>query len=141
MSKMKGFSLIELMIVIAIIGILGAIAYPQYSQYVTQARRNDGIATLLLIMQKQERFFTEELAYTTALGADTPTEKGLGYTVDGDGKASSENDHYLISAAICAGDTIDRCVTLTAEPQGIQAGDGNMTLDSRGNRTPATHWQ
>ena len=134
MKKQKGFNLIELMIVVTIIGILAAIAYPQYSQYVTQARRNDGIATLLQIMQQQERFFTEQLTYTADLTA-------LGYTVDGGGKASTENGHYRVSAAVCTGETIDRCVNLTAEPQGVQAGDGNMTLDSRGNRTPATHWQ
>ena len=134
MKKQKGLNLIELMIVVAILGILGAIAYPQYNQYVTRARRNDGIATLLQVMQQQERFFTEQLTYTIDLAT-------LGYTVGGGGRVATENGHYLVSAAICAGETIDRCVMLTAEPQGVQAGDGNITLDSRGSRAPATHWQ
>ena len=135
MNRQHGFSLIEIMIVIAIISILIAIAAPNYSNYVNQARRNEGITSLLEMMQQQERYFTEQLTYVTDLTL-------LGYTVDGSGKMATENSHYLISAELCAGmATADNCVTLTAEPQGIQAADGDITLDSRGMRTPPEFWQ
>ena len=132
MRLLKGFSLIELMIVIAIIGILTAIAFPNYNRYVVQARRTDATSLLLQMIQQQERYFTEQLTYTTDL-------MNLGYGVGT--QVPSEGGHYLVSATACAGLTIDRCVLLTAEPQGVQSADGNITLDSRGIREPATHWQ
>ncbi len=131
---MKGFSLIEIMIVIAIIGILGAIAYPNYTAWVIQSRRSEGISMLLQIQQQQERYFTEQLTYASDLTL-------LGFTVDANGKVTTEGGHYLISAGLCTSLTISRCVLMTAEPQGVQSGDGNISLDSRGIRAPASHWQ
>ena len=62
----KGFSLIELMIVISIIGILAAIAYPSYNEYTTRSRRADGQASLLDLATRLERFYSENNTYATA---------------------------------------------------------------------------
>lgn len=133
--KNTGFNLIELLITLAIIGVLATLAYPNYREYVTQTRRSEGIAVLMQIMQQQERFFTEQLSYSVDLAA-------LGYTVDpATGAVSSEGGHYHISASVCATQAINRCVLLTASPQGMQALDGNLTLNSLGARTPASAWQ
>lgn len=132
MIQEKGFNLIELLITVAIIGILSAIAYPNYQEYVIQSRRSEGIAMLLQVMQQQERFFTEQITYTTDLTA-------LGFTLTA-GAVASENDYYRITAAACDALSLNRCVLLTATPQGIQAGDGNLTLNSQGVRTPANFW-
>ncbi|MGI9281399.1 MAG: type IV pilin protein [Endozoicomonas sp.] len=134
MSKVKGFTLLEIIIVVAIIGILAAITVPAYNEYVMQSRRSEGISALLTIMQQQERYFTEQLSYTDDLSE-------LGYTLNGSNEVVSENDHYLISAASCASLTITQCVVLTAVPQGVQASDGDLTLNSRGTRTPLDAWK
>ena len=135
MKKYDGFTLIEILIAVTIVSLLIAIAVPSYTDYVNRARRSEALGTLLQMMQQQERFFTEQLSYTTDLTQ-------LGYTVDASGNAASENGHYLISAGNCDGmTTVATCVNLTAAPQGVQSRTNDITLDSRGVRTPAGYWQ
>ena len=70
-KSVSGFTLIELMITVAVVGILAAIAYPSYTQYVERARRQEAIATMLETQQFAERFFTENRTYVGA-GAALP---------------------------------------------------------------------
>lgn len=125
-SKLAGFTLIELLIVIAIIGIITAVAYPSYQSSMTKTRRSDGQAALLDIMNAEERYYTENNTYTATLSDLNRT-------------SSSEEGHYTVSAAAC-GSGIDTCVLLTAVPQGVQASDGNLTLNSQGIKLPADKW-
>ena len=135
----KGFTLIEVMIVVAIIGILAAVAYPSYQDYTLRAGRADGKAKLMEILQAQERFYSQNQRYIAALNgnpsAAPPT--GLGYATN---PVISDEGRYSIAAAACgagAGQTIASCVILTATPIGAQANDaacGNLTLNSRGER-------
>lgn len=132
--KEKGFSLMELMIVVAIIGILAAIAYPSYQEYVLRTGRADGQAKLMEILQAQERFYSQNQTYTTNLGAGAG---GLAYGVAADAAVPSTEGRYTITAAACANSTIARCVTLTAARIGPQLKDntcGNLSLDSRGTK-------
>lgn len=62
----NGFSLLELMIVLAVVGILAAIAYPSYNEYTTRSRRADGQAALLDLATRMERFYSENNTYATA---------------------------------------------------------------------------
>jgi len=88
MHKMRGITLIELMIVVVIIGFMAVIAYPNYREFAARAKRNEAKAALLQIATNQERFYLQNNTYTcdmTRLGFpvsdDFVTESGT-YTVD-----------------------------------------------------------
>ena len=136
MKTVKGFTLIEVMIVVAILGIISAIAIPSYSEYVRKGKRADAKVELLRISQLQESYFVQNLSYakdlTTGAGG-----LGLGATV------KSEQEEYLITIAsqdsgngACDGTTADSCTsyTLTAAPLGSQASDkcGKFTVTNTG---------
>ena len=128
----KGFSLIELMIVLAIIGVLGAIAYPSYDSYMKKSRRSDGKIGLQRMADRQERFYLQNNTYT----AD-PTNVG--------GTATKEN-YYALS--IDSADVNGFELTATAVPGGPQAKDNTtehgdctvLQLTAAGATTPAACW-
>lgn len=120
----KGFTLIELMIVLAIIAILVAVAYPSYQNSVRKTKRAEGQALLLAAAQMQERHFTRFLKYGTTLitsGEETATDVFV--------KDTSDGGYYKLK--LSGGGA---AYALTAEAQGAQANDscGNLTLDNLG---------
>lgn len=124
-KKDRGFTLIELMIVVAIIGIISSIAYPSYTGYVIESRRADGMALINQIMQAQERFYINSYTYSADL---TAVGYGSASAIDSDG------GHYKVTATAC-GTGINACVLLTATPQGGQSSDGPLSLNSQGAKT------
>ena len=131
-SRHWGFSMIELMIVVAIIGFLSMVALPSYSEYITRTNRADAKDMLTDVMFQQERFNTRNRTYTTNMTQ-------LGYGAD---PVISANGLYSIDGAACQGSNLQTCVILTATPVvgGRQVSDGSLTLDSRGARTPIDKW-
>lgn len=128
LDKDSGFTLIEVMIVVVIIAIISAIALPSYQNYARESRRTEGTSELTKIMGLQERYFTNRFppSYTVTLTQ-------LGYSAD---PVVTENTYYSVRASLCAGEADpSSCILLTATAQGGQADDGNLTLDSRGNKT------
>ncbi|MGQ3888979.1 type IV pilin protein [Legionella sp. CNM-1927-20] len=71
----KGFTLIELMIVVVIVAILTMIAYPSYQDYITRSRRADGQAALLDLASRLERYYAQQNTYQTAtIGTGNATD-------------------------------------------------------------------
>ncbi|WP_263078367.1 prepilin-type N-terminal cleavage/methylation domain-containing protein [Endozoicomonas sp. Mp262] len=127
-NKNSGMTIVEIFIVLAIVGILIGIGYPNYIRYVTESRRTDAMAFMLEAMQRQERYFTENLEYTTQLTK-------LGYGSDA---MITEGEAYSVRAAACLTGVTGPCVRLVATPRGIQHSRDNgleLTVDSRGRRT------
>ena len=128
----KGFSLIELMIVLAIIGVLGAIGYPSYDSYMKKSRRSDAKIGLQRMADRQERFYLQNNTYTAGAA-----------NVGGTG---TEKNYYVLS--IAAADVNGFTLTATAVAGGPQSNDtttshGNCTvmqLTSAGAKTPNPCW-
>lgn len=114
-----GFTLVELMIVVAIIGILAAVALPAYQQSVRSSGRAEAQSLLLRIAANQERFYSDNNSYST--NAD-PLSSPVVATL------TSESGLYEVAVAACAAATISTCFVATATPQGDQAADSCTTL-------------
>ena len=115
--KRQGFTLIEMLIVVAIIGVIAAIAYPSYQEHVRKSRRADARGVLTEAAQFMERRYTENLA-TGYAGAALPTT--LTQSPKGGGAA-----YYNISLQ---GTPTRTAYTLRAVPSGVQTKDGCGTL-------------
>jgi type IV pilus assembly protein PilE len=124
--RQRGFTLVELMIVVAIVAILAIIGYPSYTQFVQKGRRAEAKAALLSTMQLFERHFAQVNTYATAAGVNTVWNGYNAYSGD-----SPSSSNYTIGAAFCAGSPVgaqaDQCVELTATPV---AGKADTTCGS-----------
>ncbi len=136
-KKQNGFSLIELMIVVAVVAILAAIAYPSYQSEIRKSHRTDAEGALMGLANAMERYFTENGRYVDAsnnppsLGSggiypnQSPTDGGTAFYTLSIDAASTDKTAYLLKATPVAGT--------------IQASDecGTLTLDSTGARGAA----
>ena len=123
-NKFKGFTLIELMIVVALIAILAALAMPAYQDYVMRARRSDGLKELLSLQLAQEKWRANNSAYSTGI----TTDFGFADTTSPDG-------YYAMSVTVSGAS-----YTFSADPQGVQAADTDcdpITIDQNGEISPA----
>jgi type IV pilus assembly protein PilE len=116
-----GFTLIELIVSLAILAIIASIAYPSYLSYMTKTRRSDGQTALLDLSNRMERYFTMNNTYAGA----TLANLGLG--------SNSAEGFYRLNIR----DATATSYTLEAIPQGAQASDtecGTLTLDQLGQK-------
>lgn len=130
LSKERGFTLIELMITVAIVAILAAIAYPSYTKYVQRGYRSEGLAMLNDAVARTERFYAQNNTYAGA------TLKTIGLV--GDDKITvlnSTNAKYQLTFATASSSATT--YTLQIAPQGTQTSDpcGTMSIDQAGTKT------
>ena len=135
MKKSCGFTLIELMITVAIVAILAAIAYPSYTEYVLRARRAEGKSVLLQAAQWMERYYTENNRYHqnragTAVVlpfTKAPIEGTAYYDIT---LAAVAQNTFTLNAAPIAGtaQADDKCKTLTLTNTGAKGVTGSPTL-------------
>jgi type IV pilus assembly protein PilE len=130
MARKSGFTLIELMIVLAIVGILAAIALPSYNAYIIRGRIPDATTNLASKRVRMEQFFQDNRTYVgaTAGDADTTssayfdfsadaTRTATGYTLTARGKGSMAGFTY----------TVDQANAKTSQVTGVSRWSGNTT--------------
>lgn len=125
----SGFTLIELVIVVALIAVLAAVALPSYQDSVRKARRTDARTALTTVAQVMERYNTERNTYVNACLGTSVSCTGSSVLIYSN---QSENGHYALVLSNQAANTF----TVTATPTGAQSTDacGNFTLNQAGLR-------
>ena len=130
MKKNRGFTLIEILIVMVVIGILAAIAIPSYQNQLIRGTRSSAQAVMMDIANKELFYLQAQRQYTTdytQLGIPAlPGEVTNFYTVTITNDMTATPPTFLITATPNAGTR--------------QAPDGNITLDSTGTKSPAGKW-
>jgi type IV pilus assembly protein PilE len=132
---MRGFSLLELLVTLAIVAVLGALALPGYTHVMNRALRQDARLALLRIQYRQELFFANHLRYANAFGSDA----GLALA------PRSEQGHYQLELRTSA-DGLRYTAIASADPAGRQTRDlpcASLAIDETGRHRSAdstNHW-
>lgn len=119
----RGFTLIELMIVVAVVAILAAIAFPSYQEHVRKSRRAQAKADLVELTQQLERHHTVQNTYAglTLPFTQSPRDGTSQYTISFNG--TPDGSTFTLQAVPGEAQEKDKC--------------GTLTLDQAGRKTPA----
>ena len=128
-----GFTLIELMVTVAIVAILAAVAIPNYSSYIVRSNRAAAKQFVLTVANKQEQYILDARQYGTAIFGTAAGSLNLPQPTD--------TNRYDFTLDACAAP----CTTymIRATPKAAfapQVADGELTLDNVGTKLPADKW-
>jgi type IV pilus assembly protein PilE len=127
--KARGFTLIELMITVAVVSILASVAYPSYRYAILKRNRAEGRAALIDLMQQQERMLTAQGSYATL---DPGATTGLAFkNYSGQGRAGSA---YFLGADACPQGGLGACVIVYAVPNFNDPEVGTLRIWSTGSK-------
>lgn len=127
MKKARGFTLIEIIIVVAIIAILAAIAIPSYQQHLRKGRRANAEAFLSDVASRQQQYLLDARSY--ALGGTAVADLGMAVPAD-------VSDFYTVTVTPAVA-TVPPTFTATAAPIAgkAQEPDGTLAIDNTGAKT------
>ncbi|KWT72733.1 MULTISPECIES: type IV pilin protein [unclassified Variovorax] len=128
MRKQHGFTLIELVITIAVVGILAAIALPSYQQYVIRSKRSAAQAQMMDIANRQQQYMLANRGY-----ADKTALEAGGYILPAEVSTGYDYTITLGTGAVPA-------FTVTFTPKGSQASDVTLKLNNEGLKEPPEKW-
>ncbi len=137
-DRQTGFTLIELMITVAVVAILAAIAYPVYTSAMIKGRRSDAESTLMDIAQREQQYLLDARAYApdvTTLNVTIPTSVSQYYTITISTPAGTAP-----AGSVPTGAAPTFVATATPIPGSPQASDVVLTIDNTGAKTPADVW-
>lgn len=129
MKKNRGFTLIEILVVLVVIGILAAIAVPAYTSQLVRGTRSATQAVMMDIANKEQHYLQSFRTYATApsdLGVTLPQEVTSFYDVTITKDDATTPPSFLITASPKAGTR--------------QANDGDITLNQKGDKSPSNKW-
>lgn len=134
MKEAKGFTLVELMIVVALIGIISAIGIPQYKQYVVRGNRAAAQSFMMDIANREKQYLLDARSYTANWALTDPTPN-LAMTAPADVSKNYTITVCLDAACVPATSVPSFKITATPIAGKPQASDGNLTLDDTGAKT------
>lgn len=126
-KRQHGFTLVELMIAVAIIGILGAIAYPSYVEHVRRGQRAEARTALLQAAQWMERGATATGLYPTSLPGALQSVSSGRYTISAN--IAADGSTFTLTATPSSSATDSKCGSFTLSNTGLRGANGTTTGD------------